>query len=79
MESIAKRKVDLNIGKEEILLLLFGFLISRVSIAGRLAPFGIGFLSAYLLIKGNNIYVLLSVILGSISYNGINEIGRAHV
>ncbi|MDR7870937.1 MAG: stage II sporulation protein E [Tissierellaceae bacterium] len=71
IESIAKRKIDLNIGKEEVLLLLFGFLISRVSISGRLAPFGIGFLSAYLLIKGNNIYVLLSIILGSLSHSGI--------
>ena len=72
VESInSKRKIDLNIGKEEVLLLLFGFLISRVVISGRLAPFGIGFLGAYLLIKGNNLYVLLSVILGSISYSGI--------
>lgn len=77
MESVAKRKIDLNIGKEEVLLLLFGFLISRVSISGRLAPFGIGFLSAYLLIRGNNIYLLISIILGYLSYGGIKSLDYA--
>ncbi len=77
MESIAKRKIDLNIGKEEVLLLIFGFLVSRVSISGRLAPFGIGFLSAYLLIRGNNIYLLISIILGYLSYGGIRSLDYA--
>ena len=71
MESItSKRKIDLNIGKEEVFLLILGLLISRVSISGRLAPFGVGFLGAYLLMKGTSLYVLLSVILGSLSLVG---------
>ena len=75
MESISnKRKIDLYLGKEEVLLFIIGFLISRVSISGRLAPFGIGFLGAYLLFKGSNIYVLSSVILGSISHSGIKSL-----
>ncbi len=72
MESITnKSKLGLNIGKEEVLLLLFGFLISRVSISGRIAPFGIGFLGAYLLIKDSNPYLLLSIILGTLSLSGL--------
>ena len=75
MESISnKSKMDLYLGKEEVLLFIVGFLISRVSISGRLAPFGIGFLGAYLLFKGSNIYVLTSVILGSISHSGIKSL-----
>ncbi|NLY44480.1 MAG: stage II sporulation protein E [Tissierella sp.] len=71
MESLAsKRKIDLNIGKEDVLLLLIGFLISRVSISGRMAPFGVGFLGAYLLMKGTSIYLLISVILGYLSLVG---------
>lgn len=75
MESISnKSKMDLYLGKEEVLLFIVGFLISRVSISGRLAPFGIGFLGAYLLFKGSNIYVLTSVILGSISHSGVKSL-----
>lgn len=71
MESLAsKRKIDLSIGKEEVLLLIIGFLISRVSISGRLAPFGVGFLGAYLLMKGTSLYLLISVVLGYFSLVG---------
>lgn len=78
MESIiSKKRIDLNIGKEEVFLLIIGFLISRVSISGRLAPFGVGFLGAYLLIKGTNLYVLLSVILGSLSLIGFKGLDYA--
>ena len=78
MESIiSKKRIDLNIGKEEVFLLFIGFLISRVSISGRLAPFGVGFLGAYLLIKGTNLYVLLSVILGSLSLVGFKGLDYA--
>ena len=71
MESLAsKRKIDLNIGKEELLLLIIGFLISRVSISGRFAPFGAGFLGAYLLMKGTNLYLLISIVLGYFSLVG---------
>lgn len=72
MESMAnKRRIALNIDKEEILIFLIGFLISRVSISGGLMPFGVGFLSAYLLIKGANLYLLSSVIIGSLSLMGL--------
>lgn len=78
MESVtSKRKIDLNIGKEEVLLLIIGLLISRVSISGRLAPFGVGFLGAYLLMKGTSLYVLLSVILGSLSLVGFKGLDYA--
>lgn len=71
MESISsRRKIDLNIGKEEVLLFIIGLLISRVNISGRLAPFGVGFLGAYLLMKGTSIYVLLCVMLGTLSLVG---------
>ena len=75
MESaIGRKKVELDLSKEELFLLIIGFFISRACIIERLAPFGISFLSAYLIIKGSNPYLLLSVIIGSLSNMGLKAL-----
>ena len=72
MESVASRdKRVLNIDKEEALVALLGFLISRVSISGKMMPFGVGFLAAYLLVKGKSLLLLLAISLGSLSLTGL--------
>jgi stage II sporulation protein E len=75
MESVASRdKRVLNIDKEEALVALLGFLISRVSISGKMMPFGVGFLAAYLLVKGKSLLLLLAISLGSLSLTGLKGV-----
>lgn len=77
IESVVNDKraeVNLGINIEDILIMLIGFFISRVEVLDRLSPFGIAFLGSYILIKGTNIYLLLSVLLGVFSLKGLGSI-----
>lgn len=77
MESIKNDKgleINLGISKEEIFIILIGFFISRVNVLGKLSPYGIAFLGSYLLIKGKNLYLLSSVLLGIFSLRGFQAI-----
>lgn len=52
--------------------IVLAFLISRASLVDRFTPFGIAFISAYILAGKFNIYVLLSSILGLLSVHGLS-------
>lgn len=74
VESVGRDKraeINLGISREEILLVLITFFISRVNVLNRLSPYGIAFLGAYILMKGKNPYLLFSLILGLFSSKGL--------
>lgn len=60
--------------KEAIITILIGFVLARASIFKDLTPFGFAFFSAYVILKGLNLPLLLSVAIGTISINGFQNI-----
>ena len=78
MESISveKRRYDfgLDMGKEIILPFIIGFFLARGNVLDKLTPFGFAFLSAYIIMKDKDPLVLLSVILGTLSFRGFKGI-----
>ena len=50
--------------------IIFAFLIGRVSIMDKLTPFGIGFISTYIITGKFNLYLFLSTILGMFTVHG---------
>ena len=72
-ESIsAKRKIDLKINYEKIILVIAGFLLSRVNILDGFTPFGLAFLGSFIIMKKKSIGLLLSIILGVFTLKGFN-------
>lgn len=75
MDSILTSKDRYNLGieisKEKVFLLIVGFLLARVSVLDKLTPFGFAFLGAYIITKENDIAVFLSVLLGTLSLQGL--------
>ena len=73
MESaIAKTKIDLNIDKKIIFLILTSFFLGRVSILDRLYPFGIAFLGSYIIMRKANKGILLATMIGTFSAQGFS-------
>ncbi|MGO1469419.1 MAG: stage II sporulation protein E [Tissierella sp.] len=70
MESAINKKKEFEIGLNDFILIFIGFFISRVSILDEMTPFGIAFLGTYLLMKKENLALLLSVILGIFTIHG---------
>lgn len=62
-----------NLTKKDLFLCVISFFIARAPIIDNLTPFGIGFLSAHLL-NGVNLGILMSMILGLISFHGLKGI-----
>lgn len=77
MEALKKRRVwcefkgELN--KETLIIFIIGLLLSRTNIMNGLTPFGFAYLSAYMIIKGENLPVFISVTIGSILFHGFSE------
>lgn len=71
MEAISKKK-ELEVGLNDIFIVLISFFISRVSILNELTPFGIAFLGTYLIMKKANVALLLSVLLGMFTIHGLS-------
>lgn len=75
VESIlSNKKIGFNIKTQDLLIIFTGFFISRVSMMGELTPFGVAFLASYILMKGSNIYLLVSIILGTSTLYGVGGI-----
>jgi stage II sporulation protein E len=53
-----------------ILPVVLAFFIGRASIVDKMTPFGISFITAYILVGKPNIYVFLSAILGMFTFHG---------
>lgn len=74
MESILmeKKRYDFRVGsvRDIILPLIIGFFLARGNVLDKLTPFGFAFLSAYIIMKDNNPLILLSVILGTLTFQG---------
>jgi len=67
-----KHKKQMVLNKELVFLGIVSFFISRASIIDKLTPFGIAFISSYLLAGKRNWYVMISAILGILSFHGIS-------
>ncbi|MBZ2174583.1 stage II sporulation protein E [Schnuerera sp. xch1] len=67
-----RRNEMINFNWEYLIPIALAFFISRASIIERLTPFGIAFMSAYILAGKYNIYVFISTILGIFSFHSIN-------
>lgn len=65
----------LRVEKETILTIFIGFALARASIFKDLTPFGFAFFSAYIISKGLNLPLLLSIAIGTISSNGFQSLG----
>lgn len=65
-------KDSLKINWDIILTMFMGFLLTRASILNKLTPFGFAFLAAYIIVKGRNMPLLLSVAFGTLTYMKTN-------
>lgn len=66
------RTIDFN--WHYILPVILAFFISRASIMDKLTPFGLTFMAAYILSGRSNIFVMLSTLLGILSFHGLKGI-----
>lgn len=66
-----KKKDEVTVNWEGILSCILVFFISRASIIDKLTPFGLAFIAAYFLSKRGSFFILLSSLLGIISYHGL--------
>ena len=66
-----KKKDGVTVNWEGILSCILVFFISRASIIDKLTPFGLAFIAAYFLSKRGSFFILLSSLLGIISYHGL--------
>ncbi len=60
-----------------IMPIIFAFFIGRSSIMDQLTPFGIAFLTSYILVGKANIYIFFSTILSIFSFHGLQGIDYA--
>ncbi len=76
MESVlSKSKLNLGVDRYQLFIMFIGFFLGRVNIIDRLTPFSIAFLASYIILKGVNRGLLVSVILGTFSFHGFNGAG----
>ncbi|MFS8541664.1 MAG: hypothetical protein LOD89_06200, partial [Tissierellales bacterium] len=59
-----KQKKQMILNRELVFLGIVAFFISRASVIDKLTPFGIAFISSYLLTGRYNLYVIISAVLG---------------
>lgn len=69
-----KQKKQMILNRELVFLGIVAFFISRASVIDKLTPFGIAFISSYLLTGRYNLYVIISAVLGILSFHGIGGI-----
>lgn len=62
--------LGLKIDKSIIITIIMGFFLARANVLNKLTPFGIAFLSAYIITKHLNIPILLSVLIGTFTLQG---------
>ncbi len=66
------RTIDFN--WDYILPVILAFFISRASIMDKLTPFGLTFMTAYILSGRSNIFIVVSTLLGTLSFHGLKGI-----
>lgn len=54
-----------------IVPIILGVLIGRASLIGKLTPFGIAFLTAYILVGKSNIFIFSSIVFGLFTFHGL--------
>ncbi|WP_353094407.1 stage II sporulation protein E [Tissierella praeacuta] len=73
-DSLVTKKHCYNIGFEldndTIIAIIMGFFLARVNVFTKLTPFGFSFLASYLIMKNLSIPIFLSVVLGTLSFQG---------
>ncbi|MBU5257277.1 stage II sporulation protein E [Tissierella praeacuta] len=77
-DSLITKRHWYNIGFEvdssAVIIMIMGFFLARVNILNKLTPFGFAFLASYLIMKNLNIHLLIAVIVGTLSLQGIKGI-----
>jgi stage II sporulation protein E len=66
--------LGVRLNSNAILILLMGFFLARTNMLNKLTPFGFAFLVAYIVMKGVNISLLLSVLIGTFTFQGLGGI-----
>lgn len=72
LSKVNKLGIDLRIDRYNLFIMFIGFFLGRVHILDRITPFGVAFLGAYIIMKKGNLGLLLSVVLGTITFQGID-------
>lgn len=62
--------LGLRVEKGIIITIIMGFFLARANILNKFTPFGVAFLSAYIIMKNLNMHLLLSVIIGTLMMQG---------
>lgn len=57
-----------------MLPIILGLLIGRASLIGKLTPFGIAFLAAYILVGKSNVFIFSSIVIGLFSFHGLGGV-----
>lgn len=68
-------KEGLRINKDILIALIIGFLLARANVLNKLTPFGYAFLASYIIIKGANVPLLISVVISTCIFQGFNGVG----
>lgn len=63
-----------ELNKDTIAIFIIGILLSRANVMNGLTPFGFAYLSAYMIIKGVDLPVFLSVTIGTILFHGFGTV-----
>lgn len=74
---ISKRNwydLGIKLNSDTIVILLMGFFLARTNILNKLTPFGYSFLVSYTVMKKVNISLLLSVLFGTLTIQGLGGI-----
>lgn len=66
-----------KLNKKTVLIMIMGIMLTRVNIINNLTPFGFAYLSAYIIIKGLNPSVFISVLFGTLVFKGFS--GAAYI
>lgn len=67
--------VNLKMDKTTIITIIIGFFLGRANLLNKLTPFGFAFLTAYIIMKSLNVPMLLSIIIGTLTFQGAKGIG----
>ncbi|MDR7855678.1 stage II sporulation protein E [Tissierella sp.] len=63
--------LGIRLNSNAIIILLMGFFLARTNILNKLTPFGFAFLLAYIVMKGVKVSLLLSVLIGTFTFQGL--------
>jgi stage II sporulation protein E len=67
-------EVNLKMDRRTIITVIIGFFLARANLLNKLTPFGFAFLTAYIIMKSLNVPMLLSIVIGTLTFQGTKGI-----